>query len=165
MRFKDFLITLLISTITSLIVIWTLINAGIIPTQREYPQFFIKQTQSDTITSVFDETVKSYVILIEKMPIENVSDKTAMRLLHVSLEAKIVNYDVNGSVSLNLWLMDQPTNRTVAERILIFGYDYELLAIDIGASPIQVLYVYLKVKGNYNFTLNYNLTIVQEVLI
>lgn len=166
MRFKDFLITLLISTTTSLIVIWALINAGVIPTRQQYPQLYIKQSHSGTLVGVFNETSKMYEANIDRLPIENVSDKATLRLLHISLEANVTNYDPYGKVTINSFqLKDQHAETTIAEK----GWDfkpisYKFLAIDISVSPLHSYYISMNITGTYEFTLKYDLTIVQELI-
>ncbi len=165
MRFKDFLITILISTITSLIVIWTLINADIIPTRQQYPQLHLKQTHSGTLISTFNETSKKYEGYIDNFPIEDVSHKVTVRLLHISFEANVTNYNKSGWVDINsLQLRDQQTQVIVTERSSRFEpSSYIFLTIDVSANPIRSFYVSIKVIGTYNFRLTYNLTIIQEI--
>jgi len=162
MRFKDFLITILISTITSLIIVWTLINAGIIQTQHHY---FLKQSHSDTLTGIFNETIKSYVIYIEKIHIENVSEEIAIRFLHISLEARILNYDYHEIVDINyLKLTDQNYQIVISEKSLRFAASNAFLTIDTSANPVHAYYISLKVTGTHNFTLTYVLKIIQELV-
>jgi len=165
MRFKDFLITIIISTITSLIIIWTLINAGIIQTQQ-YPQLYIKQQYySGTLAGAFNETSKEHVAYIEKIPIENVSDTTIVRLLHISLEANITNYDPNGEVNIEYFrLRDQNLQIDISEKSLSFApKSYVSFGIDRSVFPVHAYYISLKTAGTYNFMLTYNLTIIQEI--
>jgi len=167
MRFKDFLITILISTITSLIIIWTLINAGIIPTQQQYPQIYLKkQHYSGTLVGVLNETSKKYEAYVDKLFIENVSNKATIRFLRISLEANVTNYKKEEKVEIEyLQLQDQTLRIVISEKN--FGFlstSYAILGIDMNANPIHAYYVSLKAKGTYNFTLTYNLTVVQEVL-
>jgi len=167
MRFKDFLITLLTSTIVSLIIIWTLINAGIIPTHQQHPQLYIKQQHhSGTLFSVFNETSKIYEANIVRLPIENVSDKSTLRLLHISLEANVTNYDPYRKVTIDSFqLKDQLTETTIAEKDWDFKpISYKFLAIDISVSPLHSYYVSMAISGTYGFTLKYDLTIVQELI-
>lgn len=165
MRFKDFLITLLISTITSLIIIWTLINAGIIPTRQQYPQLHLKQQHSGMLISTFNETSKKYEAYVDNFPIEDVSQKVTMRLLHISLETNVTNYNQSGWVDINsLQLKDRQTQVIVTERYSRFEpSSYIFLTIDVSANPIRSFYISIKAVGIYNFRLAYNLTVVQEI--
>jgi len=166
MRFKDFLLTIIISTITSLIIIWTLINAGIIQTQQQYPQLYLKQQHSGTLIGVLNETSKKYEAYVNKLLIENVSNKATVRFLHISLEANVTNYENEEIVEIEyLRLEDQTLQILISEKNFRFlSTSYAILGIDMNANPIHSYYVSLKAKGTYNFTLTYNLTIVQEVL-
>lgn len=163
MRFKDFLITILISTITSLIVIWTLINAGIIPTPQQYPKIYLKQTHLGTLVGLLNQTSKIYEAEIDRISIENVSEKTSLRLLHISLEARVTNFgreilDIN-----HLKLTDQTLQRVISEKSVRFASNYTFLTIDTSVNPVHTYYISLKATGTYNFTLTYNLMIIQEV--
>lgn len=161
MRFKDFLITIIISTITSLIIIWTLINAGIIQTQHHS---FLKQNYTGTLTGVLNETSKIYGANIERLSIENASEKTAIRLLHISLEANVTNYDPNKETAIDSFqLKNQHTEEIIAEKTSDFKLSYNFLTIDASVSPFHTYYISLRISGDYNFTLTYRLVIIQEL--
>ena len=166
MRFRDFVAVVIISTCTSLLVVWALINAGVIQTQQQIPQQQpIKQTHTGTLTGVYNETSQKYEAYIEKIPIENVSNKASIRLLHISFEANIINYNYSGWVDIKaLQLKDQQTQIVVTEKDFRFKQtSYGVLNIDTGVNPTRAFYMSLRADGIYNFTLTYNLTIIQEI--
>lgn len=168
MRFRDFVATVIISTCTCLLVVWALISAGIIQTQQQTPQQQlqpIKQTHTGTLTGIINQTSGEYEAYITKIPIQNVTNTVSVRLLHISLEANITNYDSNGRVEIHSFqLKNQLTKATLVEKnIELLSTSYVFLAIDMGVNPIYACYIHLKATGDYNFMLEYELNIIQEI--
>lgn len=169
MRFRDFVATVIISTCTCLLVVWALIGAGIIQTQQQTPQQqpqIIKQTHTGTLIGTLNQTSGEYEAYITKIPIQNVTNKVSIRILHIYLETKIVNYDQNKMLDISYFrLVDQNLQIIINEKTLHFESDYAFLTIDISVIPVNVHHLTLKTMGTYNFTLNYNLVIAQETFI
>ena len=168
MRFRDFVATVIISTCTCLLVVWALISAGIIQTQQQIPQQqpqIIKQTHTGTLTGVYNETSQKFEAYIEKIPIQNVTDKTTIRLIHISLEVNVTNHDFEGTVDVDyLRLSDQNLQIDIAEKSLeLKSISQNFLTLDISVNPPHYYFIYLKATGTSNFTLAYDLNIIQEI--
>jgi len=115
---------------------------------------------------VLNETSKMYEANIERLAIENISDKAITRFLHVSFEANVTNYAVREIVNIKyLRLEDQKLGIVISEKSLSFApKSYAFLTIDTTINPVHAYCISLKADGTYNFILAYNLTIIQEVL-
>jgi len=90
-----------------------------------------------------------------------------MRTLHISLAANVTNYDLNGWINIESFqLKDQTAGIIIDEKTFKFKpSSHTVLSIDTSVSPFNGYYLRLFVTGDYNFTLTYDLIVVQEIFV
>ena len=102
MRFKDFLLTVLVSVLATVLTVQLLITIEYIPTQRPY------QTQiRQDITGEFTTPAIGYPPPTRKVhQILNATKNAALRILHIYIEFEVISNPDHAFIDFYLWLID-----------------------------------------------------------
>jgi len=130
MRFRDFLLTVLVSVLATVLTVQLLITIEYIPTQRP------SQTQiRQNITGQFTTPATGYPPPTKKVhQILNATQNPAVRILHIYVEFNVISNPNRTDIKFYLWLVDDSLNHKVIAEVKDSDTAFGVVSLDISVS-------------------------------
>jgi len=129
MRFRDFLLTVLVSVLATVLTVQLLITIEYIPTQRT------TQTQiRQNVTGEFTTPTIGYPPPKKIHPILNVTKNAVLRVLHIYIEFNVLFNPNHTDVEFYLWLVDDTLNHKKIVEVKDTDSAYGVLSLDINVN-------------------------------
>ncbi len=129
MRFRDFLLTILVSVLATVLTVQLLITIEYIPTQKAY------QTQiRQNITGEFTTPTIAYPPAKKVHNIFNVTNDAVLRVLHIYVEFNIIFNPNYTDVEFYLWLVDDTLNHKKIVEVKDTDSAYGVLSLNINVN-------------------------------
>jgi len=159
MRFRDFLLTFLVSVLATVLTVQLLITIEYIPTQPTY------QTQiRQNITGEFTTPATGYPPPTRKIyNVENVTKNAALRILHVYIEFKVISNPNHAFIDFCLWLIDDSLGQKKIAEVKDLDSAFGVLSLDINVDVNHAYSVLIWAASPYISNGTYQGKIIQDI--
>jgi len=159
MRFRDFLLTVLISVLATVLTVQLLITLEYIPTQGP------SQTQiRQNITGEFTTPAIGYPPPTRKVhQILNATKNAALRILHIYIEFNVISNPNQVKIEFYLWLVDDSLNRKKVAEVKDSDITFGVLSLDINVNTNHAYSVWIWAASDRVSNGTYQGRIVQDL--
>ena len=159
MRFRDFLLTVLVSVLATVLTVQLLITIEYIPTQRPY------QTQiRQNITGQFTTPAIGYPPPTRKVhQILNATKNAAARILHIYIEFNVISNPDRSEIDFYLWLVDDSLNHKVIAEVKDSDTTFGVLSLDISVNTDHAYSTWIWAKSPSTSNGTYQGKILQDL--